>query len=384
MHKIEDQVTDDVINATAVTIGQPGNIARPVGSLYAIFIFMVGGVFYAMEALVIRRFRVAFTNAVLEARNNLSGLKSKLGRHKIWTGSVLLVSMLGFGFQVKAVEIQYESKLRFYPGIGVLSMKRDDQILSCQIETIEYLECGNGTVVDNDGNCSVPEANTAFKLNYKVNDVDNCIGTGGTQSWQGALAPYAGGSGAFVKNIPEGISEDTTFGMTCNATEHHFGNIAVAHEIDLMPFLQLALNSASHNQLYPVIDMIKSTVEYKSLNSYKRPTRYDEVGFIVRRIEDKIHVIPSSVGSDVNIKVEYTGREFTEEFSTWISIVPQSSGDLKTNVQSPLAKGLCDSFAENPSVDQNAINLAMRNAPGSCNLSGLKEAWLTWYVLKKS
>ena len=149
------------------------------------------------------------------------------------------------------VEIDYTVKLKSFPTSGIISMVEDSTILTCGApDTIEYLECGAGATLLPSGDCRV-NAGQTFAVSYKVNDVESCTGSGGTPSWQGTLAPFAGGSGTFSKNITGGIAATTDFTLNCTPqpTVHEYGKIAKHVALDLNSIWETVNNLVHENKL---------------------------------------------------------------------------------------------------------------------------------------
>lgn len=394
MHDSGDYAADTIIDGTNKAVGSVQNISQPVGILYGVFFILAGGFFYLLESLVIKNWRVSFTN-IYDSKGwtfldyfDIGKNKGHQLKFKPILKYIGLIVLFAASFHAASTEIRYEPKLRFYPSMGVLSMKQDDQIFACEIPTIEYFKCAAGTQLDSEGNCFVTEALTPFNLEYKVNNAENCVGTGGTPSWQGPLAPFAGGSGVFTKQVIEGIDQTTEFGMSCNAqSSFHFKSVPITRSISLLPLLQHTLTIAAADQHYAVINVINGSTKFKPMNSFNAPKSRGEVGFLIRLIEDNIHLIPTTKGSSASIKIDQTGNHFKDEYSTWMMITNESmsnGNNLKQALAQPLDRGKCDSFVEYPSQANNAINITVVPDDESCYIDQLKEAYLTWYLLEKA
>jgi len=82
-------------------------------------------------------------------------------------------------------------------------------------ENILFFRCGEGTFINGSGQCEVADINTPISLVYGVNDVSSCTGLNGTPEWQGTL-PVGSGTGEFEIDLPSGITQTTSFTISCN------------------------------------------------------------------------------------------------------------------------------------------------------------------------
>lgn len=121
------------------------------------------------------------------------------------------------------LQLEFTPQAIIKPQLEQVLVKNDDDFLQCSIDMIEVFECGMGTFVTNSGDCSVAESQTtsgrseSFALDWQVNDVESCWGTGGTAEWRGTLKPYSGGTGSYSKTLYNGITETTDFTLNCQA-----------------------------------------------------------------------------------------------------------------------------------------------------------------------
>lgn len=113
------------------------------------------------------------------------------------------------------VEVDYTLKMTIHPSQALINLHGGEEILECSnTGGIISLTCGFNSTVLGPQLCGIDDSQS-FGIDYTVENVDSCWGTDGTPEWQGALPPFAGGSGSFTKTIDNGITQDTTFALNC-------------------------------------------------------------------------------------------------------------------------------------------------------------------------
>lgn len=85
-------------------------------------------------------------------------------------------------------------------------------------ENILFFRCGQGTFINQDGQCEVPDINQPISLIYGLSDVSSCTGLNGTTEWQGSL-PVGSGTGEFEIDLPSGIPATTNFTISCQTNQ---------------------------------------------------------------------------------------------------------------------------------------------------------------------
>lgn len=266
---------------------------------------------------------------------------------------------------------------------GDIALSTENQLLQCgepiNTGTIEYLDCGFGSVPDNNGGCLV-DLNEPFEIDYGLDTAQSCEGLNGTAEWQGSH-PIGFGTGDYSYPIFNGISQSTDFTLSCTpqSTIHTFKQIIHRGVVDIRNMLDSGKVLAAMSKTMWRIDATENNVERIPLKHTVDVNKLDSIEFMVRQLGNDINIVPTT--DRANINIEESEKLLIESVTTYMVITGDLPPEQINQIPRSKAKGICDSL--NPD-NKASINIVFNKEEKGCYVDLEQPAFLVWYLLEKS
>lgn len=258
-------------------------------------------------------------------------------------------------------------------------------------ELIEYLKGGDGTSFD--GNSTTVPVNPndpnnmsmPFEVEYRINDAAWCQASANptTPAWSGSLN-IGNGNGVFTDNIYTGIPPGTsTFTLECSATGTNNYNIKGAvskNDLELVQMYESMLNIALIENKVFAWDILTNKIRTVEVEEkLELPSKFK---LMIRQIGSEIYLIPT----DTNISLTGGYVETNPKYSTMLTIGKATTAitinDINSHFELPVAaqEKHCTNYSP---TNDGWLNATIGQGSENCDLSGLKEVYLTAIVFER-
>ncbi|MFK5880146.1 MAG: hypothetical protein QM478_11715 [Flavobacteriaceae bacterium] len=227
-------------------------------------------------------------------------------------------------------------------------------------------------------NCVVPP-NTPFNVFWDVTNVGLCTASNTINhpSWSGTVQPFGGGTGAYQKNISNGISSNATFTLNCPApaksTTYKFYYVKeITKEITVPPNTRLVLHN--YGESLTILNIIVGS-----------KTKTPKILSLPKAVGKKIYFteIYTPKLDDVSITVTHSESDkLPSDIKVWSFI---TEVDPRVHPGPSLYKnGKCESLDVSPNLRLSTFSVMKeKNSKDVCMLEPEKKYYLTNVYLKR-